>query len=168
MFQIEVPKRASSCCKGGEIFLPGAEYFSVLVKCSDEMYRRQDYCLTCWESNGEISKNAASSWRSSVPLKKEGSELPKQRDARAFYLLKEATSSPYNDASIAEAFVLSLYLARRRLICLRQEIHQEGKLPLCLYEVAETEEMLCVPKISISDLQVEIIQIELAKKFNAK
>lgn len=166
MFQIEIPKRASCCSKGAETFLPGAEYFSVLVKSSDEVYERQDYCIACWDKNPDVSK--ASSWKSSVPLKKEGSELPKQRDARAFYLLKDAISSPYSDDSIAEAFVLALYLARRRLIYLRQEIQQEGKLPMCIYEVAETEEMICVPKISISDLQVEKIQVELAKKFNAK
>jgi len=166
IFQIDIPKRASCCFKGGEPLTHGSEYCSALIKNEDESYQRQDYCLTCWK---EIQNHLAShSWKSAVPLKKEASELPKHRDDRAFYLLKEALSSPHHDQNIAEAFILALYLARRRLIYLRQEIHQEGKLPVNVYEVAETEEMLCVPKISISALEVEKIQVALAKKMSVK
>lgn len=172
MFQIEIPKRATCCVKGGEPLLQGAEYYSALVRGEgDEVYHRQDYCHSCWEKHNSDNPDHLhinSSWKSTVPLKKEVSELPKQRDARALYLLKEALHDQDTSAKIAEAFVLALYLARRRLIYLRQEMKREGKLPICFYEVAETEEMLCVPKIPLSDLQVETVQLELAKKFNAK
>lgn len=169
MFQIEIPKRASSCVKGGEPLLQGAEYYSALVRGeTDDIYHRQDYCQTCWEKQCLDQAHISSSWKSTVPLKKEASELPKQRDARALYLLKEVLNDQDSSHKTAEAFVLSLYLARRRLVFLRQEIKREGKLPLCVYEVAATEEMLCVPKIPLSDLQVEKVQLELAKKFNAK
>ncbi|HEV8051940.1 MAG TPA: hypothetical protein VGP47_05550 [Parachlamydiaceae bacterium] len=171
MFQIEIPKRASCCVKGGELFLQGEEYYSSLVRVeNEEVYQRLDYCPVCWEKTADLqaSQHMSSSWKSTVPLKKEASELPKRRDDRALYLLKEVLAGQESNSSIAEAFVLALYLARRRLVFLRQEVKREGKLPLCVYEVAETEEMLCVPKLSIADLQVEKVQLDLAKKFNAK
>ena len=169
MFQIEIPKRASYCVKGGEPLLQGAEYYSALIRGeTDEIYHRQDYCQTCWEKQYTNQAHISSSWKSTVPLKKEVSELPKQRDSRALFLLKEALNNLDGNNKTAEAFVLALYLARRRLVFLRQEIKREGKLPLCVYEVAATEEMICVPKISLLDLHVEKVQLELAKKFNAK
>lgn len=170
MFQIEIPKRASQCLKGGELLVQGMDYYSALIRSENEqVYLRQDYCPKCWEQEGGSQSAQAmnSSWKSMVPLKKEGSELPKRRDERALYLLKDILSSQLSPDTMEEAFVLALYLARRRLIYLRQEMKRGGK-PFCIYEVAETEEMLCVPKISLSDLQVEKVQLELARKFNAK
>lgn len=167
MFQIEIPRRATCCVKGGEPLLQGSDYYSALVRSDNEdIIQRQDYCLQCWQQVHD-SEQINGSWKSTVPLKKDPSDLPKRRDERALYLLKESLSAPESQSSIAEAFVLTLYLARRRLVILRQEMKREGKLPLCIYEVAETEEMLCVPKLPISDVQVENVQLELAKKFKA-
>lgn len=172
MFQIEIPKRAACCMKGGEPLLQGSNYYSALVKGidGDESYQRRDFCSVCWEkiANSQDPQRIVSSWKSTVPLKKELSELPKRRDERAFYLLREALADQENSKAMEEAFVLALYLARRRLIFLRQEIKREGRSSVSIYEVAETEEMLCVPKIILSDLHVEKVQLELAGKFNAK
>lgn len=167
MFQIEIPKRATSCIKGGEPLVQGMEYYSALVRGEgEEDYQRHDYCPACWEK--EINQTMQrSSWKSVVPFKKDGSELPKRRDERALYLLKEVLRDKENENSAAEAFVLSLYLARRRLIFFRQEMNIHGNKPASIYEVAETEEMLCVPKFEISELPIEKIQLELAKKFKA-
>lgn len=171
MFAIEIPKRAACCAKGGEPLLQGADYYSALVKDeAADAYQRQDYCVACWEKAGEhgVSPAVCSSWKSTIPLKKGASELPKRRDERALYLLKQALADQDSPYAVEEAFVLALFLARRRLIFLRQEIKREGKFPMSIYEVAETEEMLCVPKISLSDLQVEKVQLDLAKKFSEK
>lgn len=166
MFQLEIPKRSTCCIKGGEPLLQGIDYYSALVRNDgEEIYQRQDYCLACWEGF-TVSQQVMSSWRSTVPFKKETSELPKRRDERALYLLKELLANEdMSSGAMAQAFVLALYLARRRLIFLRQELKREGKPLLSLYEVAETEEMLCIPKLAISDLQIDTIQLELAKKF---
>jgi hypothetical protein len=165
MFHIEIPKRSSCCVKGGESLNPGSDYYSVLIKGDEEgVYQRQDYCVNCW-SQAEQVPSGRSVWKSRVPIKKEGSELPKQRDARALYLLKELLTNQITPTANAEAFVLALYLARRRLIVLRREVEREGQPPLSIYEVLETEEMVCVPKLSLSQLHVEQIQAELAKKF---
>jgi hypothetical protein len=165
MFQIEIPKRASRCFKGGEVLNQGESYYSALILNDHEQsYHRQDYCLLCWESNHSKIEGMVSSWKSVVPVKKGESELPKRRDERALYLLKEALSNQESPEAKEEAFVLSLYLARRRLIALRQEL-KRGAAPFSLYEVSETEEMLCVPKISLSDLRIEKVQQELSRKF---
>lgn len=165
MLQIEIPKRASHCFKGGELLNQGDSYYSALILGQNEhVYQRQDYCLTCWKECGQSIPAMASSWKSIVPKKKEKSELPKRRDDRALYLLKEALANLEAEGAKEEAFVLSLYLARRRLIAVRQELMKEGK-PFSLYEVAETEEMFCIPKISLSELKIEKVQQELSKKF---
>lgn len=166
MFQIEIPKRASHCVKGGEFLNQGDSYYTALISAQNEYaYERQDYCLTCWEAIDLPNQAIASSWKSVVPFKKDKSELPKRRDDRALYLLKEALSDQEGEGAKEEAFVLSLYLARRRLITVRQEL-MKGGFPYFLYEVAETEEMLCVPRIFLSDLRIEKVQQGLSKKFN--
>ena len=164
MFQIEIPKRATSCIKGGELLAQGMEYYSTLVRGDgEEDFQRHDYCPACWEKANQTMQS--SSWKSVVPFKKDGSELPKRRDERALYLLKEVLRDKENENSALEAFVLSLYLARRRLIFFRQEMKKRDNKTVSIYEVAETEEMLCIPKFEISELPIEKIQLELAKKF---
>lgn len=171
MFQLQIPKRAAHCMKGGEPLMQGSDYYSSLMrKENEEVYQRLDYCPACWEraSDPSFVKYPNSSWKSTVPFKKKTEPLTKSRDDRALHLLKEALSLPESSEALAEAFILTLYLARRRFIFLRQEMKREGKFPLCIYEVAETEEMLFVQKISISHLSIEKVQLELAKKFNAE
>lgn len=173
MFQIEIPKRGVACIKDGLVLTPGMEYFSALF--FDGIggeYLRRDYCSKCWDELQQQNEHEriASTWKSIVPPKKQESELPKQRDERALYLLREALASEAIkiDRHIqGEAFILALFLARRRKIHFRQELIHE-KVVYNLYEVADTEEMLSVPKLKLSDLPVESIQISLAKKFNAK
>lgn len=163
-FQIEIPKRAGVCAHGGELMAPGMTYYSSLVlRDEDGGFDRHDYCAACWEQLTQKGEKI-STWKSAIPAKKVASDLPKKRDDRAYYLLKESLAS---DGVLAreEAFVLSLYLARRRRIFLRQEMARNDQ-KFQLYEVAETEEMLCVPKVELSHLQVESLQLELAKKFN--
>lgn len=167
LFQVEIPKRAPTCQKGGEMLEPGQEYFSKLIEGEiPGIYLRHDFCRTCWETteNQSQSQQSTSSWKSIVPKTKSASDLPKKRDDRALYLLKEALNNLTLE-NTPEAFVLSLYLARRRLLALRHEMNQPPRGLLSIYEVLDTEEMLCVPKLALSDLQVEKLQLELAKKF---
>ena len=140
-FQITIPRRAAECAHGHEAILPGTKYYSILIEGSEkEPYERRDYCPACWHhiSQGNTPINALSAWKSKVPEKKGVSALPKQRDARALHLLKEAVT---RDDSVAhgEAFVLALYLARRRRIFLRQELKHNETGSVNLYEAAETE-----------------------------
>lgn len=163
--QIEIPKRSQICAKGNEPLSPGMEYYSVLVEDDEKEMVRHDYCSSCWDKfvQKEVNKQATH-WKSKVPTKKEETALPKQRDERAMILLKHGLTKDSVDAQ-AEAFVLALYLARKRIINLRQELAQEDGSLISLYEVADTEEMLIVKKLKLSQLQTEKIQQDLAKKF---
>lgn len=168
VFQIEIPKRGNSCMLGQEPLVPGMQIHSMLKEGAEEgIYERQDYCPSCWQkisSQPDSIQDIRSAWKSRIPLKKEASDLPKQRDARAMYLLKEALKHNTKEDH-DEAFILSLYLARKRLMYFRQELVLEDGQTATVYEVAETEEMLCVRKIA--NLDVEKVQRDLAAKFKA-
>lgn len=163
-FQIEIPRRAACCLKGQEEFQPGMEFYSILIEGEEKgRYQRHDYCAPCWNLIDVQTRypQLVSHWKSRVPAKKLVDELPKQRDARVLALLKEAI---LHDRSHDEAFVLALYLARKRLIALRQEMTLPDGKPGSLYEVLETEDMLCVPRMRLSELEVEKIQHSLAEQ----
>jgi hypothetical protein len=167
IFQIEIPKRGTVCACDQAPFTQGMELHSILTDAVDEgVYIRKDYCMSCWEkiSPQIISEGVRSIWKSKVPAKKGISDLPKQRDARAMYLLKEALLRQGVD-DFAEAFILAMYLARKRLIYFRQDLILEDGQKASIYEVAQTEEMLCVRKIELSSLQIAKIQSGLAAKF---
>lgn len=165
-FQIEIPKRGNLCHFGKELLVPGSDIYSTLREGANEgSYERQDFCQSCWEKLlRENNSDFRISWRSRIPLKKGVSDLPKQRDARAMYLLKEALKCNEADDH-AEAFILALYLARKRIIYFRQDLVLEDGHPASIYEIAETEEMLCIRKMSLSSLEVDKIQQRLARKF---
>lgn len=162
-FQIEIPRRAPQCIQCQAHFQKGEEYYSTVVSThGQEGIERRDYCTKC---ASHLTKEKGNSfWKSAIPPQKVPSDLPKKKEERALLLLKEAIAS--NDPQrYPEAFVLALFLARRRVIYQRQEMAFAKGVQGIIYEVAETEEMVCVPKIALSDLQVGKIQQELARKF---
>lgn len=166
-FQIVIPRRGALCTHGGEPFTKGCEYYSVLVDAAEEgVFERRDYCLACAAKllSENAFKGVRSLWKSAIPPQKLPSDLPKQREAQALIFLKEALSGN-ESGSYEEAFILSLYLARRRRLYQRQEIRLADGKEAILYEVPETEEMLCVRKLPLSELQIDKLQVELAKKF---
>lgn len=167
IFHIEIPKRSSICVQCKKSFFSGMEFHSLLKEGIEEgIYTRQDYCVFCWEkvSQQMTLEDIRTTWKSKVPAKKAISDLPRQRDARAMYLLKEALLHNYIE-NVAEAFVLTMYLARKRLIYFRKDLILEDGQEASIYEVAQTEEMLCVRKVPLSTLHIDKIQSELASKF---
>ena len=162
-FQIAIPRRANCCLQCQRVMQEGTEYYSLITPGNlEDHYIRQDYCLSCWAE--QVNKAKGGYWKATVPFRKEPSELPKQRDARALHLLKENILCNHLE-DYSETFVLSLYLARRRRITFRRDMLLPDGKQGALYEVADTEEMLLVPKVLLSDLQVENLQLTLAKKF---
>ena len=162
ILQLEIPRRNTVCAKGQEKFSPGTDYYSTLTESNTGDWQRQDFCHVCWDaSEHEAAKNAGGYWKSKVPLKQEVAPLSQNRNVRILELLKERLSSGSED-NRAEAFVLALFLARARVVYLRQELQQEDGSFVNLYEVAATEEMLAVKKINLSQLEVGKIQAQLA------
>ena len=162
--QIEIPKRGQTCAQGNELLTAGMEYYSVLIEDDEGKLVRRDYCPSCWQLVQKELNKQSTHWKSKVPTKKEEACLPKQRDERAMVLLKHCLTKDSDEAR-AEAFVLALYLARKRIVNLRQELAQEDGSTVSLYEIADTEEMLAVKKLRLPQLQTDKIQQELAKKF---
>lgn len=165
-FQIEIPRRSAFCAKGQEQFAAGSEYYSALMEGANGEWQRQDFCLSCWEGPvcQDYIRNAKSFWKSKVPLKQETEALSRNREERALQLLKQALKEGHHE----EAFVLALFLARSRMIVLREQLPQDDGSLLNLYEVTSTEEMLAVKKITLPQLKINEIQQQLANKMSAE
>lgn len=162
-FQIEVPKRANACFKGQETLVPGSDYFSLLLEHPELGLIRQDFCLACWNKT-LINDAVKLHWKAKVPHKKAVVMLSAQdRDERIMEVFRELLAEK-TEKSHTEAFILALYLARRKIIYLRQEQLQPDGSTLLLYEVADTEEMLCLKKVILSEIQIEKVQQEIARK----
>lgn len=164
-FQLEIPRRSHKCAECQTTFEPGTEYTSsILEGQDDESWQRLDFCVVCWD-RGEKSralKGVRTYWKSRVPQRKKILDSQEQND-RAFELLRDALSSGDDEAQ-AEAFVLSLFLVRKKVLLFRQELEKDQGTLFNIYESADTEEMICVPKISLSSFQIEKVQMELARK----
>ena len=165
LFQIEIPRRSNSCSKGFETLQPGMDYYSVLHEDEVLGLKRQDFCPTCWEASGreEALTTGKTHWKSKVSTKKDDKFLSLNRDERVLELLRETLQHNHEDA-LTEGFVLALYLARKRIIALRQELKQEDGSYVNLYEILATEEMICVKKAELPHLQIEKIQLKLASR----
>lgn len=167
---INIPMRSRRCCRGQEEFTQGTEYYSLLEEGSEEGFLRKDFCVPCWEkriSEEEETNPSRIYWKSSVPVKKQGPDLSLRRDERALQLLKEIYQND-SEEDLSQAFVLALLLARTRVLQLRQEMIQDDGQVILLYEVADTEEMLCVKKIDHSNIPKQEVQQLLAEKLNGK
>lgn len=161
LFQTNIPKRGDLCAAGQEVIQPGEVYYSVLLE-KDEMIIRQDFCVTCWKqlSNHDALPSEVH-WKSKAAPKKEEKIKSKDRESRAFDLLKQFLNDNSPEAK-ADAFILALFLARRRWLYLRQQITQNDGTVLYLYEVAATEEMLAVTRIALSQIEIQEAQERLA------
>jgi hypothetical protein len=159
---IEIPKRGATCAKGGEPLVAGEEYYSVLLEDPEKPgYLRQDFCLKCWQ---ELQPKAFKSyWKARVPKQWKPPKKEESPFDRAFRILREDLQNPTPE-NLNEAFILSIFLSRKRRLLLRQEIVHEGEAAY-LYEDPATEEILCIKKVEVSALKREEIQQALAKKF---
>lgn len=165
LFFQAIPKRSQRCGFNQEVLEPGAEYYSVVMEDDNGQILRKDFCPTCWEASAkkDIFVKTKKYWKSKVPAKQV--ELPKSqnREIAAFELLRESIVSKKPEDQ-AEAFILALYLARKRMLYLRQQLRQADGSIMTIYEVAATEEMLAVKKLPLSQLEVVKVQQRLATK----
>jgi hypothetical protein len=167
LVKFDIPPRARRCNSCNKDFSQGMEYISVLDQINDEGFGRQDYCVPCWKKLRDESLDTIAGkvhWKSAVPIKPQGSESALRRDEKAMELLRDILQDE-DEEEIPEAFVLALLLARSKRLQLKQEIVQEEGTIL-LYEVAGTEEMLAIRKVSLSNIQTEKVQNIIAKRLN--
>lgn len=150
----KVPRRGRSCSRSGVPFQPGMEYLSLLREGRGDELIREDIALSWWKEHGseEILNEAKSHWKGHVPLKSEAPKTPDEIFERAFELLES-----YMQEESPKAFLVALFLARKKRLILRQEL-LEGCM---LYEVADTEEMLSIKPYEIDTEEMIKLQQEL-------
>jgi hypothetical protein len=164
-FQIDIPKRATTCAHSGKEFEPGSNYHSVVFEEGDA-YGREDYSQESWNAGAKEAATCRTHihWIGRVPQKKPKSRFEDvSRTQAAMTVLREALSAGRHD----EAFILGLYLHRKRQIFPRKKMPRDG-LMVQLYEVAKTEEILAIPVVSLSTLQVNQIQLAVAAKLGGE
>lgn len=162
-FSLNIPKRSGSCYKGGERFLPGTDYYSLIVEDENQTKKRLDFCPLCWKEHPQEAKSPLIYWKSHIEIRQESASLPSSRTHRALALLKTMVLEP--QSSEEELFVLALFLAHARKLILRKEFEEEG-LAYMLYEVAQQDEFVAIKKIDLSTLETKVLQDSLSVKLN--
>lgn len=150
-FNLQIPKRSTSCCHGQELFSEGMEYYSFIQREKENTYLRHDYCKNCWN---EMQSPEKTFWKGKIQHKVKD-EL-KSSEEMAMLYLEGILASPDKKQ---EAFILALYLVRKKILAFRKSI--DG---FDLYEKLETEEILAIPKVAISELNLADLQKSLAEK----
>jgi len=157
-----IPRRSRSCSKSKKKFEPGDEYLSIIFEKEHEgLMHREDISISYWEEHRDdmLLQEACSSWRAKIP---EGLNAPKEPEEmleRAFELFFEYLDKP----DPMKAFILALFLARKKVMIFRQEMmHQDRQT--YVFEVVETEEMVCVDVMKPTLSQTQEIQDELARE----
>ncbi len=167
IFQQEIPRRGTHCYQEKEILDPHMEYYSVLCEADDHATQRFDFCAKCWKekAKSEWIAKAKSYWKAKVFSKKEIKPPDLSRDDRALALLKKAKATE-GTLNAAELFVLALYLARRRILVLREDRKQPDS-HTNLYEDIHSSEMYAIARVDLMNVQLMEIQKVLASKLAA-
>ncbi len=150
----DIPRRANVCSQGQEPLKPGMTYHTMLEESPEGEIVRKDFCIECWNSK---SFSGTVNWKSAIPKPLKPAITPAARDESSMILLKNG------ECDSEEAFVLALYLARRKKIALRKET--KDKL---FYEVLATEDIMTIHKVPLSQLAIAEIQVRLLDKFKNK
>lgn len=160
-YGMEIPKRNSKCTEG-ELFLDGEEIYSNLLF-ENESFIRQDYCKNCWSKLTEQQKNMPSltQWKSIFLKKEDDKNIFLNREQKILSLFKDKAA---NDSieSQQEAYILALYLLRKKIIFCRKEFSNENNELFFLLEIAETEEHIIIKKFLNHDLNIQLLQKKIA------
>lgn len=161
-FLIEIPKRSRHCQKGEEPFTKGMEYFALLKKDEEGNYVRCDYCKKCFE---ELNVTDQPYWKGKVSDQDILPENDLAREDLALECLREAINKDTKEDR-EDAFILSLYLVRKKILAFRQTLTKLEGSKIFLYEVLENEELLAVPEVAYSTINVKEVQSRVAMKLN--
>lgn len=162
MILIDIPRRSRNCVKGQEPFSPGSLYYSRLVPAKEGEYSREDFCPECWKTEESESSHEAGKvhWKGLVPKK---TALEKKADSqeKALEALKNALDGPEEEDK-KEALLIALFLQRKKVLISRGELSKKGAVRF-LFEVAETEEMIAVPKVLLTSGDAQL-QARIAER----
>lgn len=165
-FGTEIPKRTSKC-SNGEDFLNGEEVFSFLSYQESEFIRK-DFCHSCWNKIEDVDaiESFITSWKS-IFSKEEEKELHLDANSHAIALLKTvATSQDLEDLQVA--YILCLYLMRKKIIFCRKEFTNDQQECFFLMETAEQSENIIVKKFATQNLDIPSLQKIIAAKLKSQ
>ena len=128
---LSIPRRSLICQICNTRFLPEQEYQSILSHAGEALERR-DFCIACWSKEAKFlhTDNILSSWRGQIPGKLRASEEKesKGKELQGFYpQLMEALESKTSEG-LQQAFLLALFLERKRKLLFRKEIHDKNMI----------------------------------------
>lgn len=162
----QIPRRNSKCCECSLVFIPEGKYCSVLQEDEEGAPQRHDYCIPCWEKFPKDHQPGSNvMWQSTIQAVPVPAHIKGEtaRCERALELLRQYSQGK-EDQELGLAYILALYLDRRKKINFKKEIMQGTDLSLLFFEVSETEEMIAVPKIPLNQLNAEHLQSVLAEQ----
>jgi len=157
-----IPRRSRNCSRSNKKFEPGDQYLSIISEGEhDGLYHREDILLEIWEENPDqdLLKKACSSWKAKIPKGADVPQEPQELLERAYELFFESLDKHES----LRAFILALFLARKKVFIFRQEMIHHDKLSY-LYEVADTEEVVCLEVMKPTKEQIQEIQDELSRE----
>lgn len=144
--------------------MPGMEIISLIREVEEHQMVRSDYCSGCWQEIYPVMGTKTESrgyWRSKIEPRKQ--VIESNRAKRALTLIKELLNN--REKHLGEIFVLALFLARARLLALRQEFKEEG-MAYQLYEILHQDEFITIQTIALPQIEIEAIQQVLAQKLS--
>ncbi len=126
--EYNISKTSGACSNCESIMQPEDEYVAVVREVEEE-FRREDYCLSCWDSEDKSpdaeSPDVLGAWRTRVPLPQEKKKLFVDDEllVNFFRRLEDAEDA----AKLTFRYVLALVLMRKRMLVYdRMERTDEG------------------------------------------
>lgn len=150
--KLEIPSRSHHCAILGEPLTPGMEYYSELKEDGNGNWIRTDYCPTCWQKK---ENKPTIYWKSVIPVslrEKKNENLSTDKD-----LLEILKNFVHTETEKEKAFMLALFLARKRKLALRQEVKNDLNKQIYLFEILQSEEMLPIEVVPLSQVQIQEI-----------
>lgn len=151
-----IPRRNVRCSGCQQLFNPEQNYCSSILEQVDGAIIRQDHCMDCKPEKTTCDV----AWQGKIPSSATSLVNEAARCEKALELLRNFTHSEDPEEK-NQAFVLALYLERRKQIVLRKEIWEGTKVATLLYEYLETGEMLHVPKVALDKLDLTLVAQQL-------
>ena len=153
--------RVSGCCRGcGRALEPNEEMVAAIFD-EGQAFRREDFCMGCWQGRHETTRDAFSFWRSRVPTPQQAKKRVFVDDAVLidfFDKLAGATES----GKLNFRFVLALMLMRKRLLAYEGSSKDEAGQEVWNMRFKNQPQPVQVVFPSLDEQQIATVTAELS------